>query len=102
MPTKSDKLSQSVTGRYTCGKRKENNSLKAEASKAFQTEQSPRKSKGDREILGPDLKQIERDSMTTIKNMDAFNKKSKMRLQELINPTGDAVGVFDTGKFLCH
>ena len=30
--------------------------------------------------------------------MDAFNKRSKMKLQELVNPTGDAVGVLDTGK----
>ena len=53
-----------------------------------------------RDSINATLYSLQQESLTTIKDMGAFNKKSKMRLEELVNPTGDATGVFDTGKFI--
>ena len=45
------------------------------------------------------MKKIEQESLTTIKDMNAFNKRSKMKLEEMVNPNGDMVTALDTGKY---
>ena len=44
---------------------------------------------------------MNKESLSNIKDPDVANQRAKMKLQEMMNPTGDSVAALDTGK-CCH
>ena len=52
-------------------------------------------------LLGSSFKSPDKLNESSIKDLEGYKRKTEMKLNEIINPTADAVAAFDTGKSPC-